>query len=62
MPKNKCTVCRKKDMCNIQCRCGKTVCLTHMHTHNCEFDYKKMYKEQLDKENPHVTQSKIQKI
>tara|TARA_B100000401_G_scaffold244797_1_gene166029 strand:- start:2517 stop:2714 length:198 start_codon:yes stop_codon:yes gene_type:complete len=65
MPKtSKCIVCKKRDLMNMKCRCGKTTCMTHRFPddHNCEFDYKSDGKKQLEKENPSITQKKIEVI
>ena len=65
MPKtSKCIVCKKKQLTNMKCRCGKTVCITHRYAndHNCEFDYRSNDRKQLEKENQLITQKKIEVI
>lgn len=46
------------------CKCGKHFCLKHKDpcNHNCDFDYKEHHKKQLNKANPIVMSSKINKI
>lgn len=48
--KIKCILCEKKFsklMKHIHtCRCNAVCCSQHMHNHNCDFDYKKLFNEQ----------------
>ena len=61
---NKCIVCKKKQLTNMKCRCGKTTCIQHRHaeSHNCQYDYSKHEKQQLTKNNPNISAKKIIKI
>jgi predicted nucleic acid binding AN1-type Zn finger protein len=64
-PSNRCLTCRKKvGLTGFQCRCGGTFCSLHRYTdsHQCTFDYKKVEREQIAKQNPVVTAEKINKI
>ncbi|OEL21502.1 Zinc finger A20 and AN1 domain-containing stress-associated protein 9 [Dichanthelium oligosanthes] len=64
-PSNRCLTCRKKvGLTGFQCRCGGTFCSTHRYTdsHQCTFDYKKVAREQIAKQNPVVMAEKINKI
>lgn len=55
---NRCCVCRKKNLTNLICKCGKVVCLTHRYesSHECNFNWKqqgrKILHEQLKFEPP----------
>ena len=63
MPKTKrCEMCRKKDFMNMKCKCGMVVCQTHMHTHNCQFDYSAAHKRTLEKDNPLIQFAKMEKV
>ena len=46
------------------CRCGNTTCIIHRNaeSHNCQYDYNKNGKKQLENENPTVTNKKEQDI
>jgi predicted nucleic acid binding AN1-type Zn finger protein len=64
-PSNRCLTCRKKvGLTGFLCRCGGTFCSTHRYTdsHQCTFDYKKVAREQIAKQNPVVMAEKINKI
>lgn len=58
----RCKVCKKKDITNMKCRCGKTFCIAHLGAHDCTFDYKKEQKEKLVKDNPKITNKIFEKI
>jgi hypothetical protein len=63
--KRKCAVCKKKlSLLDFGCRCGNLYCSIHRlpEQHNCSFDYEKMGKEILDKNNPMVVNDKVLKI
>ena len=61
---NKCIVCKKRKLTNMVCRCGKTTCIVHRNaeSHNCQYDYNKNGKKQLEKQNPTVTNKKVENI
>jgi len=64
-PSNRCLTCRKKvGLTGFLCRCGGTFCSMHRYTdsHQCTFDYKKVAREQIAKQNPVVIAEKINKI
>jgi len=64
-PSNRCLTCRKKvGLTGFLCRCGGTFCSMHRYTdsHQCTFDYKKVAREQIAKQNPVVMAEKINKI
>ena len=57
--------CRKKlKLTDIECRCGLKFCTEHRYagSHNCTFDYKKLGRDRLEKENPQISFSKCIKI
>jgi hypothetical protein len=59
---NNCT--NKLDLIPFTCRCGLVTCVKHKFykDHNCTYDYVKMNKEKLEKDNPLVIKDKINKI
>lgn len=62
---SRCTTCRRRvGLTGFQCRCGMVYCGTHRYPeqHGCEFDFKRMGKEQIAKANPVVKGEKLQKI
>jgi len=63
---NNCGKNKKKKMriMLFDCRCGMKFCSECLlpENHNCEFDYKKMGKELLEKHNPKVDYKKITSI
>lgn len=62
---NRCFSCRKKvGLTGFKCRCGYVYCGEHRYSdkHECDFDYKSEGKVQLEKANPVVVASKINKI
>lgn len=61
---SKCIVCKKKNLMNMRCRCGKMTCMSHRFPddHNCDFDYKTDGKKQLEKDNPLITNKKMETI
>ena len=59
---NKCYHCNKKlKTLFFTCKCKYTFCLNHQipELHNCTFDFKKQFKEELKKNNPIIEPSKI---
>ncbi|SBT87471.1 zinc finger protein, putative [Plasmodium malariae] len=63
--KTKCFLCNKRiGLLGIKCRCEHYFCALHRYadTHNCTFDYKKYYKDQLMKNNVKVVADKVKKI
>lgn len=48
----------------LTCKCGKNFCTSHRYSnaHDCVFDYKKLQKEKLIKENPPVITPKINRF
>ncbi|WVZ92968.1 LOW QUALITY PROTEIN: hypothetical protein U9M48_038996 [Paspalum notatum var. saurae] len=62
---NRCLTCRKKvGLLGFGCRCGGTFCSLHWYAekHACNFDFKKVGREKIAKNNPLVVASKINKI
>lgn len=55
---------KKLPLIPFKCRCGLLTCSDHKFykDHNCTFDYVKMNKEILEKNNPIVIKDKIDKI
>jgi len=63
--KNRCFVCKKKlGLTGFSCRCEGLFCPVHRYSdkHDCKFDYKELGAEEIEKSNPVVVASKIQKI
>ena len=60
----KCFECNKKSLIILQCRCGHKFCLKHRcpELHNCTFNYKKIGKEELEKNNPKIQKKKLETI
>jgi predicted nucleic acid binding AN1-type Zn finger protein len=47
---NKCHICNKKtNNLGLICKCGNKFCMEHRlpENHNCDYDYKKNYRQQL---------------
>ncbi|KAF0900090.1 hypothetical protein E2562_026824 [Oryza meyeriana var. granulata] len=62
---NRCMACRKKvGLLGFECRCGGTFCSMHRHAnkHGCNYDFKKIDREKIAKENPLVMAPKITKF
>lgn len=62
-----CAVCNKKlPLFAIKCRCDKLLCNIHRYSeeHDCEYDYKRKYKEELisNLDNSEIKKQKINKI
>jgi hypothetical protein len=49
---------------NFLCRCGNFTCIKHRYAaeHNCDYDYKKNGKNNLEKNNPIIVADKIIRI
>lgn len=62
---NKCTFCNKKlGLIKFTCRCSNNYCNIHRYatSHNCTYDYKTNYQNELKINNPVITSIKLQKI
>jgi hypothetical protein len=62
---NRCFSCRKKvGLTGFKCRCGYVYCGEHRYSdkHECDHDYKTEAKELLEKNNPMVVASKLDRI
>ena len=64
MKSKKCVVCKKRQLTNIECKCGKIVCIIHRYPddHNCKFDNIIQIKKKLIEDNPKIVASKIENI
>lgn len=64
--KNKCHECNKKlNITNeYMCKCNNIFCSKHRFadTHKCNFDHKANWKKIIEKNNPSLSQKKIDKI
>ena len=63
--KNRCMKCNKKlKLTDTPCKCGHCFCNEHRYSdrHDCKFDYKKLGKDLLEKNNPTVVSSKVDKL
>jgi Mg2+ and Co2+ transporter CorA len=63
--KSRCMSCNKKiGLLGFKCKCEYLFCSQHRYSdrHDCTFDYKELGKELLNKANPVVISSKIDKI
>ena len=62
----RCEACRKKLNAMMiivnKCRCGGIYCVTHLHDHDCTFDYNKSFREKMSKELPKIEAPKIESI
>ena len=60
----RCSVCRRKTVYLITCKCKKVVCIEHRDAddHSCEFDYKAEERERIIKKNPILTGKKMVSI
>ena len=64
-PTNRCWTCNKKvGLTGFHCRCEGVFCGVHRYSdkHDCQFDYKKLGREQLTKANPTVAADKLERI
>ncbi|KAI3972082.1 hypothetical protein MKW92_031606 [Papaver armeniacum] len=63
--KNRCFSCNKKvGLTGIKCKCGSVFCSLHRYPekHSCDFDYKSVGRESLEKLNPQVKADKIDRF
>jgi AN1-type zinc finger protein 5/6 len=61
----RCMKCNKKlKLIDIKCKCGEYFCSQHIYSdsHDCKFDYKKLGKEYLEKNNPIILPTKVNKL
>ena len=58
----KCIVCKKKKLTNMKCRCKTWTCLSHMHNHDCTFDWQEFQRDKQNKELIKVEFSKVNRI
>ncbi len=61
---NRCCICRKKNLTNIQCKCGQIVCMTHRYadSHKCTFNHALYEKKILSNNLQKVVASKIEVV
>lgn len=65
LQQNRCMTCKKRvGLTGFKCKCGRMLCGTHRYPeqHACEFDFKGLGKEQIEKANPVVKGEKLEKI
>jgi hypothetical protein len=65
LTRNRCNKCNKKlNLTAFKCRCAHFYCDIHRYSdcHGCPFDYKKVGKALLEKNNPVVLYKKIDKV
>ena len=65
LTRNKCNKCNKKlKLTAFKCKCEHYYCNEHRYsdTHDCTFDYKKIGKEILKKNNPIILHKKLDKV
>ena len=63
--KKKCKNCKKKiKTIPMKCKCNLEFCFKcyYPEKHNCTFDRREFYKKKLEKENPLINFSKLEKI
>ncbi|CDW56960.1 zf-AN1 domain containing protein [Trichuris trichiura] len=63
--KNRCVMCGKKlGVIAFECYCGKAFCNMHRmpEDHKCTFDFKKLGREMVRKNNPKILPRKIEKL
>ena len=62
---SKCQICKKKINMMLRdlhiCRCSNYYCRTHMHDHDCSFNYKELFIEQ-NRELIEIKPVKVEKI
>ncbi|KFD52796.1 hypothetical protein M514_06287, partial [Trichuris suis] len=62
---NRCVMCGKKlGVIAFECYCGKAFCKMHRmpEDHKCTFDFKKLGREMVRKNNPKILPRKIEKL
>jgi hypothetical protein len=65
VPKARCSMCNKKTgLTGFECKCGRLFCGTHRHAdvHACTFDFKSDGRALIEKLNPRVVASKVDKL
>ena len=64
MKSKRCVICKKKQLTNMECKCGKIVCIVHRYPddHNCILDNKNEIKKKLIEDNPKIVRPKIENI
>ena len=61
----RCYYCNKKlKMIHFTCKCNHKFCVVHQnpHSHNCEFNNKKLCQEKLKMNNPQMIHQKVVRI
>ncbi len=60
----RCNYCRKKTLCEYECKCLQKFCLNCLpfYIHNCSYDYKKERQNNLTESNPKIIAQKIQTV
>ncbi|KAK9826866.1 hypothetical protein WJX81_001930 [Elliptochloris bilobata] len=55
---------KRVGLTGFKCRCDRVFCSTHRYAeaHECTFDYKKMERQRLAKNNPLVQAAKVDKL
>ena len=61
---DRCAQCRKRKTMLFECKCGKTLCLKHLHasSHSCDFDYHQEQKCALTKTVVEVKTDKVARL
>jgi len=62
---SRCSGCRRKvGLAGFRCRCGELFCADHRYSdrHDCGYDYKKVGREAIARENPVIRAAKIVKV
>eukprot|EP00808_Paulinella_micropora_P003508 g23123.t1 len=62
---NRCWQCNKRiGITGVECRCGYVFCGVHRYAdqHNCSFDYRKLQRKKLEKENFQLQRKKFERI
>lgn len=62
---NRCGTCRKRvGLTGFKCKCGTTFCGTHRYPekHGCDFDFKKVGREEIARANPLIKAKKLEMI
>jgi len=62
---SRCSGCRRKvGLGGFRCRCGELFCADHRYSdrHDCGYDYKKVGREAIARENPVIRAAKIVKV
>jgi len=64
MDKIKCNKCKKNILISFECKCNSIFCINHKNPelHNCTFNFKENGKNELIKNNPKITFTKVIKI